>query len=77
MNKDINEDNFRKEFNESLEFYCLNYKNEKRKKTMEERFNKLDISCNFYEGVDSSVDERTKHLSFNTSCMYGHLDMIH
>ena len=77
MNKDINENNFKKEFNESFEFYCLNYKNEERKKSMEERFQKLDISCNFYEGVDSSVDERTKKYHFNSSCMYGHLDMIY
>jgi GR25 family glycosyltransferase involved in LPS biosynthesis len=43
---------------------------------MEQRFYSLDISCNFYDGIDSIEDERTKHLTFNASCMYGHLDMI-
>lgn len=65
------------DLNSLFEFYCLSHKNEERKKSMEERFKKLDIPCNFYEGIDSSLDERTKKYNFNSSCMYGHLDMIH
>lgn len=65
------------DFNSLFEFYCLNYKDEERKKSMEKRFHTLDISCNFHEGIDYTIDERTKHLNLNASCMYGHLDMIH
>jgi len=58
------------------EFYCLNYNNKERKESMMERFNKLDISCNFYEGVGPD-DIRMNNSAHTWSCMYGHLDMIH
>ena len=72
-----NENEKKFEFNEKFEIYCLNYNNNERKKSMEERFHTLDISCNFYEGIDSTKDDRTKKYNNNFSCMYGHLDMIH
>jgi GR25 family glycosyltransferase involved in LPS biosynthesis len=65
--------------NNSIEFYCLNYNNPERKESMINRFKKLDMSCYFYHGVDKD-DTRVKHLTLDSnasSCMYGHLDMIH
>ena len=60
------------------EFYCLNYRNVERKKSMIDRFVKLDISCNFYDGVCLEEDERIKKFNMGcSSCMYGHLDMIY
>ena len=59
-------------------FSCLNYKNDERKKQMEERFKNLNINCHFYQGV-SFEDERLKNAGNSgriISCMYGHLDMI-
>ena len=59
-------------------FQCLNFKNDGKKKSMKERFIKLDISCNFYQGCDLEIDERiNKYKIGSSSCMYGHLDMIH
>jgi GR25 family glycosyltransferase involved in LPS biosynthesis len=62
------------------EIYCLNYKNEERRALMQERFSTLNLKCNFYDGVDTNVDERiTKYEQCYKqcwSCMYGHLDMI-
>jgi GR25 family glycosyltransferase involved in LPS biosynthesis len=62
-----------------IEFYCLNYNNPERKESMLHRFQSLDISCNFYDGV-SAEDERLKGIPLHGcafSCMYGHLDMIY
>lgn len=59
-------------------FHCLNFNNEERKQSMKERFEKLDISCNFYEGCDLEKDDRIKEYKIgSSSCMYGHLDMIY
>ena len=42
------------------------------------RFQYLDLSFNFYEGVDLFTDPRTKEFNISaSSCMYGHLDMIY
>jgi hypothetical protein len=67
----------------NYELYCLNYKNLDKKIIMEERFKKLDISYNFYEGVDDD-DQRIKNKkkkygkdSSADSIMFGHLDMIY
>jgi GR25 family glycosyltransferase involved in LPS biosynthesis len=62
---------------ELCEFYCLNYNNLERKVSMTERFEKLGISCNLYEGV-SKEDPRILENCYlqAVSCMYGHLDMI-
>ena len=65
----------------NYQFYCLSYNNEKRCNNMKKRFNKLDLSCIFYTGVNFEdmriqnfeIDEATKQI---WSCMYGHLDMI-
>jgi len=62
-----------------VEFYCLNYQNQERKDSMLQRFQTLDISCNFYDGVCSD-DIRLKDIipfQGSYSSMYGHLDMIH
>jgi len=61
-----------------IEFYCLNYNNQERKESMLQRFQSLDISCNFYEGVGAD-DVRLEGIPLcgcAYSCMYGHLDMI-
>jgi len=65
----------------NYQFYCLSNNNPKRSKIMKKRFNKLDLSCIFYTGVNFEdiriknleIDEATKHVWSN---MYGHLDMI-
>ena len=63
---------------DKIEFYCLNYNNPERNKSMAERFERLDISCNFYHGVGKD-DKRFENIIINLpySCMYGHLDMIY
>jgi GR25 family glycosyltransferase involved in LPS biosynthesis len=62
------------------EFYCLNYNNLNRKISMTERFEKLNIKCNLYEGVDHD-NEKIKILNekYGSSiyCMYGHINMIY
>jgi len=62
------------------EFYCLNYNNLDNKKSMTERFKKLNINCNFYNGIDHN-DEKIKILynKYNNCiyCMYGHINMIY
>jgi hypothetical protein len=65
----------------NCEFYCLSFDNESKKKNMEERFDKLDIECKFYSGVNCS-DKRIKYSGtiFNSrqwSITYGHLDIIY
>jgi hypothetical protein len=66
---------------DNYEFYCLSFNNKERKESMTARFDKIGISCNFYEGV-TVEDNRiaNKKLDFGTkccwSCAYGHLDMI-
>jgi len=58
-----------------IEFYCLNYKNPEKKESMSHRFQSLDISCNFYDGVDGEDKRLLNRCDF--SCTYGHLDMIY
>ena len=63
----------------NFEFYCLSF-NEKNNIIMNERFNKLDIECIFYSGVNHK-DNRVKYAinSYNKrqmSITYGHLDII-
>jgi hypothetical protein len=62
---------------ELCSFYCLSFNNPERKQQMESRFEKLNINCDFHNGV-SFDDIRMKN---NQSCvwsnMFGHLDMIH
>ena len=61
--------------------YCLNFENDVRKKSMRERFDKVDVSAVIYAGVPIS-DPRIAgrglipHTEKCWSCMYGHLDMI-
>ena len=65
----------------NYQFYCLSYNNPKRCSNMKRRFNKLNLSCIFYTGVNFA-DERIKNFEIDDatkrvwSCMYGHLDMI-
>jgi len=63
---------------DKIEVYCLNYNNPERNKSMTERFERLDISCNFYHGVGKD-DQRFEQIPINEpySIMYGHLDMIY
>jgi len=58
--------------------YCLSYKNEKRKQNTQNRFNQLDLTVIFYDGVDQDKDPRIRSDDYKqcVSCMYGHLDMI-
>ena len=60
--------------NTIIDFYCLSYKNEERKKTMIAKFEKLGINAFLYEGVGPE-DSRYKELN-GSSMMLGHLDMI-
>lgn len=65
----------------NCQFYCLSFNNEKRKKSMENRFKNLDIECKFYHGI-KHTDKRLKYAKnkFNIrqwSMTYGHLDIIH
>jgi GR25 family glycosyltransferase involved in LPS biosynthesis len=68
---------------ENIQFFCLNYKNEKRKQNMEKRFEQVDINCKFIPGVDFVDNRIVKHSELLNdgikrvwSCMYGHLDML-
>jgi len=65
----------------NCQFYCLSFNDVEKRKTMENKFKALDISCNFYNGV-SHNDKRLKHAGskFNKrhwSITYGHLDIIY
>jgi len=69
---------------DKIQFFCLNYNNDKRKINMKMRLAQVDIECIFMSGVDFTdkrisnyhemLDNGTKRV---WSCMYGHLDMIH
>lgn len=59
-------------------FYCLNG-NPAREPDIKQTFQNLDISCNFYKGVDKN-DPVIIELAQNNRaiyCMYGHINMIH
>jgi GR25 family glycosyltransferase involved in LPS biosynthesis len=58
-----------------VDVYCLSYQNPKRRKTMTEKFEKLEWPVEFYDGVGPE-DPRMKEYEFS-SCMLGHMDMIH
>jgi len=63
-------------------FYCLTYKNERRRANMEQRMQKCNIDCEFIEGVNVDEDVRIKNETFDKktkamwSCMFGHLKAI-
>jgi len=60
-------------------FYCLNGRLDRRE-YIRETFNKLDISCNFYEGVnknDPTIIKLVEKYHNCIYCMYGHLNMIY
>ena len=66
---------------DSIAFFCLSYKNPKRRENLRHVFDKMGLSVNFYDGVgidDPRVNGR--QLDTNTtrawSIMYGHLDML-
>jgi GR25 family glycosyltransferase involved in LPS biosynthesis len=64
----------------NCQFYCLSFNDIDKKKSMENRFHKLGIKCNFYPGIKHN-DKRLKYAgtSFNRrhwSMTYGHLDII-
>lgn len=63
---------------EKCAIYCLSYKNEKRRKNMQNRFDQVGLNVQFYHGVDTETDPRIKPDDYTKciSCMYGHLDMI-
>jgi len=65
--------------NNNIIFYCLNF-HPNRTKTIKERFNSLNINCNFYQGVtfdDPRIsNDICNHEKKCWSCMFGHLDMI-
>jgi hypothetical protein len=68
-------------YEDNYQFYCLLHNNEERCNNMKKIFNKLNLSCIFYTGVNFEdiriknfeIDEETKIV---WTCMYGHLDMI-
>lgn len=51
-----------------IEYYCLNYNNEIRRKSMTERFNKLNLSVKMFNGVH--------HKDQSISILKGHLEML-
>ena len=57
-------------------FYCLSFNNEERKKQMEERFEKLQITCKIYKGVGFDDTRLKGHEGVVWSNMFGMLDMI-
>jgi GR25 family glycosyltransferase involved in LPS biosynthesis len=67
--------------NEKCEFYCLCYNNPVRYKSMKERFGKVGLDLNVFEGVDISdprianqpIDIGQKRL---WSITYGHIEML-
>jgi len=64
----------------NCQFYCLSFNDEYKKKSMENRFQELDIECKFFHGI-KHTDERLKYAGtkFNKrqwSITYGHLDII-
>jgi len=64
---------------ELCSFYCLNSKVE-RSESIKESYKKVDISCNFYEGVnknDPYIVQLEKRYFNCVYCMYGHMNMIH
>nr|QBK89602.1 MAG: glycosyltransferase family 25 [Pithovirus LCPAC001] len=64
---------------DSAQFYCLSFKNPKRKKNMEDRFKAVGLKCTFSSGVeftDSRIKGRLDLIKRVFSIMYGHLDMI-
>ena len=65
----------------NCQFYCLYHNNEVKKKSMENRFQKLGIECKFYSGITNS-DKRLKYAGNKInkrqwSVTYSHLDIIH
>jgi hypothetical protein len=69
--------------NDLCAFYCLSYKNEERKTAIAERFAKLNIDVNFYDGVGFDdprirIPAETHVFEKKTwSYTYGHFDMIY
>jgi GR25 family glycosyltransferase involved in LPS biosynthesis len=63
--------------NNMCSFYCLSFNNIERKTQMKNRFTKLNLDVQFYDGVNMD-DERISNVGGygSWSCMYGHLDMI-
>lgn len=66
--------------NTTYQFYCLSHNNKQKRRTMEEKFNKLNIDCQFYNGIQDN-DSRISYYSnlFNRrqkSITYSHLDII-
>lgn len=68
------------DFRDKCEFYCVSYNSPERKKTMEQRFQKMDIHLNVNTGVQMddprlqyTKDQASKRLA---SCFYGHMDNI-
>jgi GR25 family glycosyltransferase involved in LPS biosynthesis len=62
----------------NYDIYCLSFKNPTRKSQMEYRFKQLNITCSFYDGVDSN-DIRIKNNNNNSivwSYTLGHFDML-
>lgn len=60
-------------------FYCLNG-NSARESHIKETFKNIDISCNFYKGVDKNdpmIIKLVEKYSICIYCMYGHVNMIH
>jgi hypothetical protein len=55
-------------------FHCLSYKNEGRRKSMEDRFRKLDIPVVMFPGVE--VAHPNPAVAKIESCMWGHLAML-
>jgi GR25 family glycosyltransferase involved in LPS biosynthesis len=69
--------------NDQCAFYCLSYKNEKRKTALANRFAELGIEVEFYDGVGFDDPRIKKPLEENYaglrkawSYTYGHFDMI-
>jgi GR25 family glycosyltransferase involved in LPS biosynthesis len=64
----------------SYKFYCLSYY-EKKREIMKKQFNKLNIDCTFYSGVDHNnekinIKKYNKFKKRQLSMMYGHLNIF-
>lgn len=69
---------------QNVQFYCLSYRNPERTRSMKERFEKMDLSLNVFEGIpttdpmirDNETRKTPEQVKRLWSVTYGHLTNI-